>query len=317
MNNFFQLVRNEQMKLYSKVSTWVMVGLLALFVIGFGAVMKFTGDFTAPPTGDNWREELQQQNEQYKKDMEEVPEFSQGFIAEQYELNEYRLENDIEPAGYNAWKFVQENRANISFVSLFIIIVAAGIIANEFKWGTIKLLLIRPISRTKILFAKYVSVLTFALTLLLSVIVLSFIVGAILFGLENAGQPFLYYQDETVKEVPVVQHILTQYGLSSVNLLMMATFAFMISAIFRNSSLSIGLAIFLMFAGSSIVAFFSDYSWAKFILFANTDLYQHVYSTPMIDDLTLTFSVIVLCVYFILFMAASWLAFTKRDIVNT
>ncbi|UOQ91659.1 ABC transporter permease [Halobacillus shinanisalinarum] len=317
MSNFIQLVKNEQMKTYSQVATWIMYIVLAVFIIGFGVFMKIDQSMTDgnQAAGDDWKQELQAENEQLQKQMEEQ-EFAAPYNEQTMAMNEYRIENDIKPGGYDVWDFVQDNRTNISIISLLTIIVAAGMIANEFKWGSIKLLLIRPISRTKILASKYVSVLIFAITMLLFLYVLSFLVGSVLFGFESLTAPYLYWQSEEVHQAPIFQLTISQYGLSSVNLLMMATFAFMVSAIFRNSSLAIGVAIFLMMSGNAIVGFFSGKEWAKFILFANTNLNQFFTGTPVISDLTLGFSVTVLIVYLILFLGLSWFFFSKRDVTN-
>ncbi|ARI78956.1 ABC transporter permease [Halobacillus mangrovi] len=319
MSNFFQLVKNEQIKLYSQIATWIMFIILGVLIIGFGIFMKVDASFLGGdvPTGEDWKQELQEQNEQLQD-----PKFGQSGEQIQYpsmmdiEMNEYRIENNIKPTEYDVWDFLRDNRTNVSVISLFTIIVAAGAIANEFKWGTIKLLLIRPISRTKILFSKYVSVLVFALTMLLFLYVLSFIVGSILFGIDSLNQTYLFRQDGNIQETQIFGHTVAQYLLSSVNLLIMATFAFMISAVFRNSSLAIGVAIFLMMAGNSIVLFLQDKEWAKYILFANTDLNQFIEGTPLISDITPGFSVTVLIVYYIIFVALSWTFFSKRDVAG-
>ncbi|MFC7062873.1 DUF2705 family protein [Halobacillus seohaensis] len=317
MSNFIQLIKNEQMKMYSQIATWVMLIILAVFVIGFGAIMKVDGGMSdnSQPAGSDWREELQADNERMENEMAEESGFT-SMNEEQMTMNEYRLDNDIAPGGYDAWNFVQENRSNIPIISLLTIIVAASIIANEYRWGTIKLLLIRPISRTKILAAKFVSVLIYSATMLLLLYVLSFITGAALFGFASLDQPYLFMQNGEVHQAPIFQHTVSQYLLSSVNLLMMTTFAFMISTVFKNSALAIGVAIFLMMSGNMIVGFFSDKEWAKFILFANTDLNQFFTGTPLIPDLTLGFSITVLIVYLILFLGLSWVFFTKRDVTN-
>lgn len=98
---------------------------------------------------------------------------------------------------------------------------------------------------------------------------------------------------------------------------MMVTFVFMISSIFRNSALAIGLAIFLMFAGNQIVLFFMERDWAKYILFTNTDLRQYVNGNiPLIEGMTLGFSITVLIVYYVIFAVLSWIFFTKRDVAG-
>jgi ABC-2 type transport system permease protein len=310
------LIKNEQMKLYNQKATWIMAIILAILVIGAGVIFKVDETFMGGegPTGDNWKEELQQQNEQLMSpDGPSEIEYP-GYTN--IEENQYRVENDIKPTEYNVWDFVRENRGLVALVSLFTIIVAAGITANEFRWGTIKLLLIRPISRTKILFAKYLSVLIYALTMLLALFVLSFIVGSLLFGMDGFSGTYVYSQAEEIKSANIFSFTVLQYLLSFVELMMMATFAFMIATVFRNTSLAIGLAIFLMMAGSSIVLFFMDKEWAKYILFANTDLNQFIEGTPFFSGINLGFSIAVLAVYYVLFMFLSWMFFTKCDVAG-
>src|SRR5690606_35087151 len=231
--------------------------------------------------------------------------------------NNYHLANNIKPQPYDGWEYVLENSFLTSVISLFTIIVAAGIISNEFKWGTIKLLLIRPISRTKILLSKYVSVLIFAFTLLVFLLASSWLVGAVLFGLNGLNPMVVQDMMPGFVQNDVLGEIVKSYGFSLVTLVMMATFAFMISAIFRSSGMAIGLAIFLMMAGNAIVAFLAQYEWSKYILFANTNLKQYTNGMePMIPGMSMTFSIIVLLVYFVIFMAAAWTAFTKRDVAG-
>ena len=317
MSNLLNLIWNEQIKLYAKKGTWVMFAVLLVIAIGGGLITKFFGtesDFKE--YGDDWQTELQAENVQLTAEMEE-DEFA-GFTNEMVIAeNNYHLENNIKPQSYDGWEYVLENSFLTSVISLFTIIVAAGIISNEFKWGTIKLLLIRPISRTKILLSKYVSVLIFAFTLLVFLLTTSWIAGALLFGLNGLNPMVVQDMMLGYAQNDVLGEIAKSYGFSLVTLVMMATFAFMISAIFRSSGMAIGLAIFLMMAGNAIVAFLSQYEWSKYILFANTNLKQYTINMePMVPGMTMTLSIIVLLVYFVIFMAAAWIAFTKRDVAG-
>ncbi|REJ07443.1 ABC transporter permease [Halobacillus trueperi] len=317
MSNFFQLIKNEHMKLYNQKATWIMAILLVVSIVGIGALLKVDAAITGgePPTGDNWKKELQKQNEQLMAAGEQPPEIEYPAYTN-VEMNQYRIENDLKPTAYNSWDFVRDNRTFVALVSLFTIIVAAGITANEFRWGTIKLLLIRPISRWKILLAKYVSVVMYALTMLLALYILSFLVGSLLFGMGSFSQTYVYTQAGEIKDAGIFSFTVSQYLLSFVELIMMATFAFMIASVFRNTSLAIGLAIFLMMAGSSIIVFFMEKEWAKYILFANTDLSQYMSGTPFVSGTSLGFSIAVLAVYYVLFMALAWGFFTKRDVAG-
>ncbi|GGM33866.1 hypothetical protein GCM10011351_19770 [Paraliobacillus quinghaiensis] len=314
MSNFIRLIQNENMKLYSKKATWVMIGILAIIVLAVGLILRFMDDNNLKEYGDDWREELQVENASVQNDNGDYTEASYRVNIEK---NKYHLENDIKPQSYGAMQFVYDNIGLAMLISLFTIIVAAGILANEFQWGTIKLLLIRPVTRLKILASKYVAVLIYALTLLVFLVVFSWIVGALLFGINGLNPSAVMYDINGYKQVSLLPEIIEGFGYRMVNLVMMATFAFMISAVFRNTSMAIGIAIFLMLAGNTIIPFVSQYSWAKYILFANTDLSQYQSGGhPLLDGMSLSFSISVLLVYYVIFIVASWLSFTKRDIAG-
>ncbi len=324
------MVFNEQFKIYIRKSTWIMYILLAGIIIVAGVSTKAFVDLEDQYQNDDWREVMQEENaqlqkeqEEYQKKMEENEDsFSIGPDMSRVKKNNYYLEHDIQPTGYGAWQFVKDNEMLLSIVSLLTIIIAAGIVAQEFRWGTIKLLLIRPISRTQVLLSKYAAVLVFAFLTLLFVLSFSWIVGAILFGVEGINPEIVAPVDfldmnTAYEQINIINSILTGYGYSLVNLVMMATFAFMISTVFKNGTLAIGTAVFLMFTGNSIVMFFSDHAWAKYILFANTNLKMYEDGTnQLFEGMTLGFSISVLVVYYIVFMVLSWLFFTKRDVAG-
>ncbi len=81
----------------------------------------------------------------------------------------------------------------------------------------------------------------------------SWIIGALFFGIEGLHPHIVAVQGRGWEYVSVIGEITTVYGYKLVNLVMMATFAFMISSIFRNSALEVGIAVSLMMAGNSIV----------------------------------------------------------------
>ncbi|WP_112179628.1 MULTISPECIES: ABC transporter permease [Paraliobacillus] len=312
MVNFIQLIRNENMKLYAKKATWIMIGLLAIIVLAGGLLTRFMDDNVTREYSDDWRAEMQEEIA-----TTETEEYAESAVYIDVDKNMYHLENDIAPVEYSAMQFVYENIELSMLLSLFTIIVAAGILANEFQWGTIKLLLIRPVTRLKILAAKYVTVLFYALTLLVFLVVFSWIVGAILFGMNGVNPSTVVYEYGGYNEVNLMSGVVQGFGYKMVNLVMMTTFALMVSTIFRNASMAIGFAIFLMLSGNLIVAFASDYGFAKYILFANTDLSQYREgATQMLEGMSLSFSITILLVYYVIFLVASWFSFTKRDVAG-
>ncbi|GAB4073710.1 ABC transporter permease [Barrientosiimonas marina] len=324
-----KLIYNEEMKIIIRKSTWAMFAILAVIIIGSGLIEVFLGDHQTAPD-DNWQQALQDENQQITKENEEYKKEVENDnrpstippSMDKVDKNNYYLDNDIQPKEYGAWQFVLQNKSLSSLVSLFTIIMAGGIVAQEFKWGTIKLLLIRPVSRSQILLSKFAAVILFALVTALFVIVFSWITGAIMFGIEGflpevVLQNNILDTSEGFRQTFIVGDVFADYGYKLINLVMMGTFAFMISAVFRNNTLAIGAAIFLMFTGNTIVTAFNDYDWAKYILFANTDLEQYTVSgSPVIEGMTLGFSITMLIVYFAIFIALSWLVFSKRDVAS-
>jgi len=312
-----KLVRNELMKIFSRPGTFVMIGILILMVSVMGGIVKYNKNHEDVKVNANWKQEYQtevknlEKNIQNSKNSQEIKYFKRDLA-----LKEYQIKHNISPnQDYTVWSFVNDASGMISLAGLFTIIIAAGIVASEFSWGTIKLLLIRPINRGKILASKYVSIILFALLLLIVLYTFSSILGVILFGTPDNAVPYLNYIDGKITEQTMAFHLMISYGLKSINMIMLATAAFMISAVFRNSSLATGLSIALMFTGSTItVLLATKFDWAKYILFANTDLTQYFDGVPLVKGMTLTFSIIMLAIYFVLFQFFAFFVFKKRDV---
>ncbi|MEH7119023.1 ABC transporter permease [Neobacillus vireti] len=311
------LIKNEWMKIFRRPGTMVMIIILILSLTLVGIVIKSQQKNIDIQQDKNWQQILQEENNALKQQMVK----SQNNTEKQYfkkeiAINDYRIKHDMPPKEkYSVWSFVKDSSQLIMLAGVFIIIVSAGIVASEFNWGTIKLLLIRPINRSKILLAKYFTVLLFAILMLAIMFVFSGILGAILFGLPDRAVPYLNYYNGHVTEQNIVVHLLIYYGLSSIDTIMLVTMAFMISAVFRNSSLAIGLSLFLLFTGGQFTALLAmKFDWAKYLLFANTDLMQYFEGTPLVEGMTIPFSITILIIYFALFMFLAFYVFKKRDV---
>jgi ABC-2 type transport system permease protein len=205
----------------------------------------------------------------------------------------------------NVLGYVSLTTGFLFVLPFFSLVIAGAIVANEFTWGTIKFLLIRPVVRTKILLSKYITTVLFGLYFLLFYFALSVLLGLLFFGIEG----------ETGTEL--MKGISLNYLTVLIEMIMISTFAFMISAVFRNSSLAIGLSMFITFSGKTFVQLLAHYNleWGKYILFANTSLKQHLEGNrPLFEGTTMGFSIAVLCIYLCIFFAAAWAAFTKRDV---
>ncbi len=303
------------MKTYRRWRTWVMVVMMIGAVL-LGSFVEWYYDDKQTPEGA-WRDEAKESRQEYAKMLED-PKFSaeakeniQGWIA----TIDYRLEHDIRPTDGTMWDGILGSAELIMLITLFTVIIAGDSMAGEFSSGTIKLLLIRPANRLKIMAAKYVSMIQFGLLLLVLLFVVSVLANGLLYQFQLMDLPLLQVDaDGQVREFNMVGHLWKTYLLNGVSTIMFVTMAFMISTAFRSSAMAIGVSIFALFAGTILMELLQRYEWSKYLLFANIDLSQHLVGRPYQPDMTMAFSIGVLAAYFIVFNLVAWLVFTRRDV---
>lgn len=214
----------------------------------------------------------------------------------------------------SAWSMIMtEVMISYMLITVFAIIIASSGVADEFTSGTIKLLLIRPWSRSKVLLSKYIAVLLYALGMVVVMLIFTVIINMIVFG----------FADETAAEVisplvsgSIVAYLLKYSLLKYVSLVVTTTLAFMLATVSRSGALAIGLSLFLILGVNSFTVLLASikYKWADYILFIHLDLTQYLNDTPMRDGMTMGFSVLVLAIYYAVFVALAWYVFKKRDV---
>ena len=270
MVDFIKLVQNENMKIYRRVGTWVMIGILILLPILISMVLYLASRSSDGPG-------------------------MTGFAAMQAD-------------------------ALIAFmlVATFSVIIASGSVASEFSSGTIKLLLIRPWSRSSILLAKFTAIVLFMTFTSIIAYLICFFVNLAFFGatndIINEVIPELNAGAGTLFQA-LGETVWTQF----VSMLVIVSIAFMLSTAMRSNGLAIGLSLAIMFLQALFQNLFLmiDQPWIKYVLFLYLDLSDFINgNTGPIDDepLTLGFALGVLAAYFIVFNLISWTVFRKRDI---
>lgn len=261
MGSFWNLIQNENMKIYRRVRTWIMLGLVVLIPPIISLLVMI---------------------------------FAEGNLPSRWDM------------------MLTESYVLFILITIFTVVIASETVAGEFTWGTIKLLLIRPWSRSAILLSKYLSTLLFALVFTLIAYVDTLLVNIAVFG--NSG-----HADELATGISNWEYIFQFYLFQFIGLIIIVTFGFMMSSAFRSSGLAIGLSITFLFAGSILTNLFMmiDKDWIKYVLFMHLNLTSYITNNegPIPGHpTTLGFSLGVLAGYFILFNLISWTVFRKRDI---
>ncbi|MFE6075318.1 ABC transporter permease [Paenibacillus sp. NPDC057886] len=264
MGNFGNLIMNENMKIFRRPRTWIMLSILALISLLMPVL-----------------------------------------------LNEGMGSSEVP-----YWQAAITTVQIVFFLNtIFCVVIAAEAVAGEFTWGTIKLLLIRPWSRSKILASKYLTVIGFSILSTLLVVILATVMSYMLFSHSVT-------QDGSGVSA---SHAFALWGYLYVDLFITLAIAFMVSSVFRSGALAIGLSLFIMFTQNLFSLIFNPvrYEWAKYVLFNNMDLSRYMNSASdygLLGDgnagMTLGFSVAVLAVYYVIFMLISWVVFNKRDVAG-
>lgn len=310
-----KLIQNEWMKLWSRKSSWIMVILLALILLGSAAITKWVDGSMNLDNTETWQQLEASEMAYNLSELEDnnLSASQRKYFEGEVAISEHRLENDVPPYEYNSMQQgVIDSHVMMSLVTLFTVIVAGGIVASEFSQGTIKMLLTRPIKRWKILTLKYIAVMLYALVLALVLFITTALAGLIFYGIGDGT--FLIWNGSEVVEGSFWLEGLKMAALSFASVWIIGTFAFMLGTVFRSGSLAIGLSIFLMFTGIQAVFLLANYEIVKYYLFTHTDLTQFYTGFMLVEGITMTLSIIVLLVYFVIFMAISYFTFSKRDI---
>src|SRR5699024_11984374 len=121
-------------------------------------------------------------------------------------------------------------------VAVFGVIISTDIVASEFTWGTIKMLLVRPQKRGLILLSKFIAVLLFTLLLLTELLVGSWLIGGFFFGFDGMSSTMTIEQADTVIKETAGIYALKLYGLHLLSLIVTLSIAFMNSSVFESGS---------------------------------------------------------------------------------
>ena len=154
----------------------------------------------------------------------------------------YAVMNNVAPEGVNdktKYNIRSEIISVSGFATVFSIVLAGMIVANEFTSGTVRLLLIRPKKRWKILLSKLTCALSlYVLLVLISIAVLS-VIEIMLHGVGDTFTPDLSYSEGRVTEIPAIVETLYTAALAIIQSLPFIMLAFLLSVLMKKSALSL------------------------------------------------------------------------------
>ncbi len=208
------------------------------------------------------------------------------------------------------------------FIIILIIIVAGTIVSEEFNKGTIKLLLVRPYSRIKILLSKYITCLIVLVCSMVCVTLMQTVVGGIVFGFDSYKDPTVVYNFTTnsLNTVSILGTLATAALAILPKLILLMTLAFTLSTVITNTPVAIAIPLLGSMVESIInqlAIMYEKANFLKYFVTPNWDFSQYLYGAlPQMKGITLEFSVCICLAYFIVMMALSIWNFKNKNIKN-
>lgn len=276
-------------------------------------------------------------------------------LKEQYntadEKNKAYLQNDIERIQTHIDNNIPLDEANLNkgfnYLLLNVVVVASGFLAfglilfnadsvsNEYNPGTLKFLLIQPVTRVKVLLSKYIVMIISSLILIL-ITQLLFCLGVGLFkGFGSLNRPILAgYQYEFVVEfgqkilkqipnsahyIPLSEFLMKAFLLEGIFIIVMVSFIFMISTISKSSVIAMTITIGALLGTNIIYMLSTTYrSFSPYIFLHFTNIEAIITGTIVQETRALQFTInnviMVSIISSIVFLLISLGIFKKRDI---
>ena len=207
------------------------------------------------------------------------------------------------------------------FLIVVVVMIAGTIVSEEFNKGTIKLLLVKPYTRNKILMAKAITTLIMIIFVIIVTLLMEILIGGIIFGFDSLSEPVVAYNfnTNTIQEMNIFANLGLQTLTQLPMIILLATLAFAISTIFSNSTLAITISL-LGYMSSSIInqlAIGYDLQFLKYFVTMNWDLSMYLYGgLPYMEGMSMLLSILICVAYFLIMMIPTFIVFKKRNIKN-
>jgi ABC-2 type transport system permease protein len=201
------------------------------------------------------------------------------------------------------------------FLPIAVSVVAGDAVAGEAQAGTLRYLLVRPVSRTRLLVAKLISVIAFVLVSVVTVVGVGFVVGHGLLGDAPLSQAMVSVSGSLLTPGQVGWRTALAVALVTFSMLGVAAMALFLSTL-TDSPLSASLGAMAFLVGSSLLLtidaarplqpYLPTRYWLSFV-----DLYRDPILWSQIER-----GVALQAVYLVVLLTAAWANFTTRDITS-
>jgi ABC-2 type transport system permease protein len=323
---FLPLVENEVLKLLKRrrfrVVILILVALLGLIVFAQSRVRERVY------SGKDWRVRTQERVASMQNWLRSgrMPTTSARWTRFEITRLQYHLDRDVDPEAISGPLFARgfANAASYLLLPLLALVFASDIVSSEFSQGTIKLLLTRPVGRTRVLLSK-LAALAIAISLTVACgAAVAYLFGGLAYGYRGWGAPVLTgfraggesLDLSAVRALPLWEDVLLAFGLAWFATLCVGMLAFLTSVLLRSTAAAMGTMFAALIVGTILPRLASSWEAQKYLFVTNLPLPDYYSgSPPPIPGITLAFSVVVLGVWAIAALAVAFGVFLHRDVL--
>ena len=201
---------------------------------------------------------------------------------------------------------------------ILILIISSTSICEEFTKGTIKLLLIKPYTRGKILISKYLACLLALLISILLLIIIQLIIGIPLLGIDSLKLPVViyHYQKGNLIEYSIWIYMLIRIIARLPFFIILLTISFTLSVYFTSTVVSITIPL-LIYLLDNIIRNIKITHYTKYLINNHWHLEKYLFGNHLITKTeNLKTSIIVWLIYFIVLTILTLYHFKKKDVKN-
>ncbi len=217
---------------------------------------------------------------------------------------------------FNGWFVAYQIMNSLWFhIPLLISFVAGDQLAGEATAGTYRLILIRPVSRTRIFIAKYITTLIYTILFVFFLAVLSIGLAIILLG---RGDLIIILRGVLIlPEADVAWRFLIAYLLAAWTMITIASLAFFFSSFVENAigPIVATMGVLIVFTIISVIPVELFEIPKRFLFTKYIDMWQKMFQDPIQWDHIRT-GILFMGTWSLACVLSAWAVFVKKDILS-
>lgn len=238
-------------------------------------------------------------------------------------LNKYIIENKTNINDYSTLNYQLKTTLEDYeiFIIILVLIVSSSIIAEEINKGTIKLLLIKPYTRSQILLSKYITILIVLILSIIFLYITQLLIGGFFLSFDSLKEKVVIYnyQKSQIMCYNIFGYTLIRALSKLPMLILISTISFLISIISSNTTISLTITMLIYIFTQSLTSLAITYNVKimRYLLTTNWNFKEYLFGNiPTFKYINLKLSIIVCIIYFILMIISSFIIFKRKDIKN-